>query len=321
MSATESVFDRRMKEASGYDTVAVLIPCFNEEKTIGKVVADFARVLRDARVIVFDNNSTDGSATIARTTGATVVHSPRQGKGNVVRQMFDQVDADIYLMVDGDDTYPALAAEELIAEYKRGGVDMVVGVRNAATAALSQRRFHSFGNHLVAWLISKLFSIRVTDVMSGYRVISKEFVKSVPLRSQGFEVETEMTLQAATKDFSIREVSISYGSRPEGSYSKLNTLSDGFLVLKAIFIIFKDYKPLIFFSALSGLLLIISIVAGLGAVTDYLETGQVYHLPSAVLATGTMILSALSLSIGLILDTISKYQNENFQLLRRLVKK
>ena len=321
MTATESVFDRRKKEASGYDTVAVLIPCFNEEKTIGKVVTDFTRVLSGARVIVFDNNSTDTSAAIARTTGASVVQSPRQGKGNVVRQMFEQIDADIYLMVDGDDTYPAVAAEELISEYNRGGVDMVVGVRNAADQALSQRRFHRFGNRLVAWLISRLFSIKVTDVMSGYRVISKEFVKSVPLRSEGFEVETEMTLQAATKDFAIREVPISYGSRPEGSYSKLNTLSDGFLVLKAIFIIFKDYKPLIFFSVLSGLLLITSVVAGLGAVTDYLETGQVYHLPSAVLATGTMILSALSLSIGLILDTISKYHNENFQLLRRLVKK
>lgn len=321
MSATETVLEDRKKQASSYDTVAVLIPCFNEEKTIGKVVADFTRVLRGARIIVFDNNSTDTSAKIAKTTGATVVQSPRRGKGNVVRQMFEQIDADIYLMVDGDDTYPAVAAEELISEYNRGGVDMVVGVRNAATEALSQRRFHRFGNRLVAWLISRLFSIRVTDVMSGYRVISKEFVKSVPLRSEGFEVETEMTLQAATKDFAIREVAISYGSRPEGSYSKLNTLSDGFLVLKAIFIIFKDYKPLIFFSALSGLLLITSVVAGLGAVTDYLETGQVYHLPSAVLATGTMILSALSLSIGLILDTISKYHNENFQLLRRLLKK
>jgi hypothetical protein len=157
--------------------------------------------------------------------------------------------------------------------------------------------------------------------MSGYRVLSREFVKSVPLKSEGFEVETEMTLQAATKDFVIKEVPINYGQRPEGSYSKLNTYSDGFLVLKAIFIIFKDYKPLIFFTSLSGVLVVISVVAGLGAVTDYIETGQVYRLPSAVLATGTMILAALSLSIGLILDTISKYHNENFQLLRRLVKK
>jgi len=307
--------------ANRYDDVAVLIPCFNEEKTVGKVVTDFGKALAGAQILVFDNNSTDNTAAVAQTNGATVITAPRRGKGNVVKQMFDQVDAEVYVTVDGDDTYPASAAKVLIAEFRRGGVDMIVGARSSSTEDHSYRRFHRFGNRFVASLISKLFAIEVTDVMSGYRVLSKEFVKSVPLKSEGFEVETEMTLQAATKDFVIKEVAIQYGRRPEGSYSKLNTYSDGFLVLKAIFIIFKDYKPLIFFASLSCMLFAISIIAGLRAVTDYLETGQVYHLPSAVLATGTIILAALSLSIGLILDTISKYHNENFQLLRRLVKR
>jgi glycosyltransferase involved in cell wall biosynthesis len=304
-----------------YDDVAVLIPCFNEEKTVGKVVADFNSMLAGAKILVFDNNSTDATAAIARLNGATVVNSPRRGKGNVVKQMFDQVDAEIYVTVDGDDTYPAAAACELIEEFRKGGVDMIVGARKASTEGRAYRRFHRFGNRLVTSLISSLFSIEVTDVMSGYRVLSREFVKSVPLKSQGFEVETEMTLQAAAKDFVIREVPIHYGQRPQGSYSKLNTYSDGFLILRAIFIIFKDYKPLFFFATLSGILLAISLIAGSRAVGDYVQTGQVYHLPSAVLATGTIILAALSLSIGLMLDTISKYHNENFQLMRRLMKK
>jgi len=320
MSGSKPTRDGHANEAS-YGDVAVLIPCFNEEKTVGKVVTDFSSELNGASVLVFDNESTDNTASIAQQHGATVIRAPRRGKGNVVKQMFDQVDAEIYITVDGDDTYPAAAARQLIAEFRKGGVDMIVGVRKASSASHSYRRFHRFGNRLVASLISKLFSIKLTDVMSGYRVLSKEFVKSVPLKSKGFEVETEMTLQAAAKDFVIREVPVTYGSRPEGSYSKLNTFSDGFLVLRAIFIIFKDYKPLIFFSSLSLVLVIISSATGFHAIKDYVETGQVYHLPSAVLATGTMILAALSLSIGLILDTLSKYHNENFQLLRRLVKK
>ena len=321
MSGSKPSLEGQVNDENCYSEVAVLIPCFNEEKTVGKVVVDFSGVLNGAKIIVFDNESTDNTAAVAQINGATVIQAPRRGKGNVIKQMFDQVDAEVYITVDGDDTYPASAARELLAEFRKGGVDMIVGVRKSQPEDKSYRRFHKFGNRLVASLISRLFSIKLTDVMSGYRVLSREFVKSVPLKSKGFEVETEMTLQAATKDFVIREVPVQYGSRPEGSYSKLNTFSDGFLVLKAIFIIFKDYKPLIFFSCLSGALVIISAIAGSRAVSDYLETGQVYHLPSAVLATGTMILAALSLSIGLILDTLSKYHNENFQLLRRLVKK
>jgi len=321
MSGCNPTLEGSKTSSARYDDVAVLIPCLNEEKTVAKVVTDFSTVLTGAKIFVYDNNSTDATASMARMSGAIVVHAPRRGKGNIVKQMFDQVDSEVYITVDGDDTYPALAARELIAEFRKGGVDMIVGVRTSSLEDRSYRRFHRFGNRLVASLISRLFAIKVTDVMSGYRVLSREFVKSVPLKSEGFEVETELTLQAATKDFVIREVPIQYGKRPEGSFSKLNTYSDGFLVLKAIFIIFKDYKPLIFFTTLSAVLLVISIITGLRAIDDYVKTGQVYHLPSAVLATGTMILAALSLSIGLILDTISKYHNENFQLLRRLVKK
>jgi glycosyltransferase involved in cell wall biosynthesis len=247
MSGSKPGREGQASDANRYRDVAVLIPCFNEEKTVGKVVTDFNTALTGASIIVFDNESTDNTAAVAQMNGATVIHAPRRGKGNVVKQMFDQVDAEVYITVDGDDTYPASAAQELVAEFRKGGVDMIVGVRESSAQEHSYRRFHRFGNRLVASLISRLFSIKLTDVMSGYRVLSKEFVKSVPLKSKGFEVETEMTLQAATKDFVIREVPIQYGSRPEGSYSKLNTFSDGFLVLKAIFIIFKDYKPLIFF--------------------------------------------------------------------------
>ena len=306
---------------TAYDGVAILIPCLNEDRAIAKVVADFTEALPGARILVFDNNSTDNTAAEAQKMGAAVVSSPRQGKGNVVKHMFEQVDAEIYVLVDGDDTYPASAARDLVAEFSKGGGDMIVGVRTSSSEGLSYRRFHRFGNRLVAWLISRLFSIHVTDVMSGYRVFSRDFVKSVPLKSQGFEIETELTLQAATKGFTIKEYPIQYGGRSEGSYSKLNTFSDGYLVLKAIFVIFKDYKPLVFFAALSLLLLLITLLAGSLPVLEYFRTGYVYRLPLAVLATGTGILSVLSLCIGLILDTISKYHNENFQLLRRLVKK
>jgi glycosyltransferase involved in cell wall biosynthesis len=318
---SKSMYDIQVNQINQYGDVAVLIPCLNEEKTIGKVVTDFRQAIAGAKIFVFDNNSTDDTASIAQRNGAVVVPAPSQGKGYVVRQMFDQIEAEIYVMVDGDDTYPAAAAQELIAEFRKGGIDMIVGVRQPSAEELSFRRFHRFGNRLVAVLISRLFSIPVTDVMSGYRVFSKEFVKSVPLRSKGFEIETEMTLQAATKNFMIKEMPIHYGHRPEGSYSKLNTYSDGFLVLKAIFIIFKDYKPFVFFTSLSSVLFLITILAGLPPVIEYFRSGYVYRVPLVILATGTGILSVLSFTIGLVLDTISKYHNENFQLLRRLLKR
>jgi glycosyltransferase involved in cell wall biosynthesis len=306
------------QSAGPYADVAVVVPCYNEQLTVAKVVADFTQALPGAQILVYDNNSSDETALRASQAGAIVRHAPREGKGNVVRQMFEEVDARIYVMVDGDDTYPAEAAPELIAELHKTGADMVVGIRMLSFASGSFRRFHQFGNHLVASLISRLFSAKVTDVLSGYRVFSRAFVKTVPLMSAGFEIETEMTLQALAKRFVIKELPIAYGRRPEGSRSKLDTWSDGFLVLKSIAMIFKDYKPLLFFSCLSGLLLVITLIAGLAPVLDYVRERYVLHLPLAILATGMGILSALSLTIGLILHTISRYHNENFELLRRL---
>ena len=305
----------------GYEEVAVLIPCLNEERTIGKVVRDFSAALPGARILVFDNASSDGTALAAQRSGAAVIHACRRGKGNVVKQMFEQVDAALYVLVDGDDTYPAPDAQRLIAEFRKGGVDMVVGARIAPDGVEAYRRFHRFGNRLISALIARLFSIEVTDVLSGYRVLSREFVKSVPLASSGFEIETELTLQAAAKGLASRELPIEYRPRPHGSVSKLNTFADGLVVLKAIVTIFKDYKPLLFFSGLSVALALASLAVGARAILGYLDTGLVHHLPSALLATGIAILAALSLCIGLILDTLAKYHNENIQLFRRLMKK
>ena len=309
------------EEPARYAGVAVLIPCFNEEVTIGAVVAEFRHFLPGADIFVYDNNSTDKTAIIAQKMGGIVIHAPRQGKGNVVKQMFDEIDAEIYVMVDGDATYPAASGPTLIEEFREEGADMLVGVRLSAFQEHSFRRFHQFGNRLIASLISYLFSLQVTDVLSGYRVFSRDFVKSIPLKSRGFEIETEMTLQALAKDFIIKELPIQYGERPEGSQSKLNTFSDGFLILKVILMIFKDYKPLTFFTILSSALLLITISSGIWPILDYISSRYVYHVPLAILASGTGILCAISLSIGLILDTICKYHHEHFELMRRLLKR
>ena len=304
-----------------YNGVVVMIPCLNEEKTVGKVVSDFRYALPGAAIYVYDNNSTDRTAEIAQAGGATVMHAPIKGKGNVVKQMFSELDGDVFVMVDGDDTYPASAAPSLIAEFMKGEADMVVGARTQSHGKKSFRQFHKFGNKLVADLISLIFRTKVTDVMSGYRVFSWQFIKSVPLMSEGFDIETEMTLQALAKDFRIKEVPTSYGERPEGSFSKLNTYMDGFLVLKTIFLIFKDYKPFLFFLLLSVLMSLLSMVAGFAPIMDYVRTGFVSHVPLAILASGIGILAAFCLGLGLILDTISKYHNENFVVRKRLITK
>jgi len=301
--------------------IAVLIPCFNEEGTVGKVVRDFKGAVGEAEIFVFDNDSTDKTAEIARQAGAVVVRSYHQGKGNVVRHMFDKVEADIYIMVDGDDTYPADEAPGLIEALNSSGAAMVVGSRMKEFDKRSFRRFHLLGNRLVTKLISVLFKVKVTDVLSGYRVFSREFVKTVPLVSKGFEVETEMTLQAAAKDFQIMEVPIKYSPRPEASNSKLNTYSDGFLIIKSIMMIFKDYKPFVFFSGCSIILAVASLFFGYAPIHDFYTTGEVIHMPRAVLAASVGILATLSFAIGLILDTISKYHDENFVLWRRYLKK
>ena len=303
---------------SVYNDVAVLIPCLNEEKTIGKAVNEFRTTLPGARVFVFDNASSDKTSIIAKEAGATVIYYPIRGKGNVVRYMFSVVEADIYIKVDGDDTYPVSSAPDMIAEFKKSNADMLVGVRVNTFKEGSFRRFHYFGNRLISYLISILFSGKITDALSGYRVMSNTFVKSIPLISENFEVETEMTLQSLSKNYIVKEIPIQYGKRPQDSHSKLNTFSDGLLILKSIFLIFKDYKPLTFFFILSLSLLIVTIFFGIWPISDYIKTRSVTHVPLAILATGIGILSALSMGIGLILDTIKRYHNETFEVMRRL---
>jgi len=301
--------------------IAVIIPCFNEAPTVAKVVNDFARALPQATIYVFDNNSTDETAQIAASAGATVLPSPRQGKGNVIRHMAEVIEADIYVITDGDDTYPAEEAPGLIDRFLKGPADMLVATRLIEHDDRSFRTFHRFGNHIVSRIVSILFSASITDVLSGYRILSRDLVKLIRLRAPGFEVETEMTLQALTKRFEIEEVPIRYRSRPEGSFSKLNTWSDGYLILKCIFLILKDYRPLLFFTAIASLFAFGSIAAGFAPVLEFYETGLVLRIPRVVLAVGLGLLSALSLLAGLILDTISKYHIETVELWKQHLKK
>jgi len=301
--------------------IAVLIPCYNEEKTIEKVVLDFKKELPDAKIYVFDNNSTDNTAKIVlklmkNHENIFLEKEYRQGKGNVIRSMFRKIDADIYVLVDGDDTYSANFVHKLIEPIVNKKADMVIGDRhsNGTYKQENKRPFHNFGNGLVRFLINKLFKNNLKDIMSGYRVFSKEFVKSMPVLSNGFEIETEITIHALDKKFLIQEIPIEYKDRPEGSYSKLNTFSDGTRVLKTILWLFKDYKPLTFFTVVALIFFILSLMVGLPVVYEFLETNYIKKLPSAVLAVGLMLISIISLFSGFILDTIVKQHKENFEL-------
>jgi len=298
-------------------SIAVLIPCYNEELTIGKVIDDFKSELPSADVYVFDNNSTDNTIAIASEHGAVVKQEVRQGKGNVVRAMFKQVNADIYIMVDGDDTYPVDSIDKLIQPIIDGEADMVVGDRHSAGfyQAENKRNLHEFGNNLVKTLINVLFRSNLKDIMSGLRVFNKEFVKLIPINSDGFEIETEMTLHALDKRYRVIEVPISYRDRPKGSYSKLNTISDGARVIKTIFWVFKDYKPLYFFGVMSLLFFLFSVVIGTPVVLEFIQTGYVNKVPSAILSTGLMLISVLSMFSAFILDTMVKQHRENYDIL------
>ena len=245
-------------------SVAVLVPCYNEAVTIAKVIDDFRRCLPDAIVYVYDNNSTDGTADIAREHGAVVRHESRQGKGRVVRSMVRDIDADYYIMVDGDDTYPAEAAVELLRPLIDDEADMVVGDRlsNGSYGDENDRAFHGFGNNLVRWLIKRIYGFKFSDVMTGYRAFNRVFAKTLPVMSQGFEIETELSIHAVDKAWRIAEVPIDYRDRPEGSESKLSTFSDGFKVLKMIMSLFKDYKPMALFGWVAFLLIALGIIVG-----------------------------------------------------------
>ena len=308
--------------------IAVLVPCFNEEKTVNEVVSSFKTALPNAAVYVYDNNSTDLTAQIAQKAGAVVCHEYRQGKGNVVRSMFRDVEADCYLMVDGDNTYPADAAPEMCRLVLEGQADMVIGDRLSSTYFIENKRaFHNFGNDLVRKAINFLWKPKepILDVMTGMRVFSPLFVKSFPVLSKGFEIETEMTIHALDHNFLIRSKPIQYKDRPQGSHSKLNTYSDGAKVLLTIFNLFRDYKPLKFFGLLSAILGILSLVLFIPVFSEFLRTGLVPRFPTLIVSVVMMLAAFLSLVCGLILDTNAKNSRKNFEvqlnILKMLLKK
>lgn len=295
--------------------IAVLIPCYNEAITIEKVVKDYKRALPDADIYVYDNNSTDGTDKIAKKAGAIVRYEYRQGKGNVIRTMFREIDADCYLMIDGDDTYPAENAREMCDLVLSGRADMVIGDRLSSTYFSENKRpFHNFGNKIVRWLINHLFKNKIKDIMTGYRAFSKEFVKGFPVLSKGFEIETEMTIHAVDKNFKLVEIPVEYRDRPKGSVSKLNTYSDGFKVLKMIATLFKEYKPFYFFGIVALIFLILALVFGIPVVVEYFQTGLVPRFPTLIVACIFLVLSMLLWITGIILEVIVKKHKQLYEL-------
>lgn len=287
--------------------IAILIPCYNESKTIEKVINDYQKVLPEADIYVYDNNSSDKTDEIAKKAGAIVKYEKRQGKGNVIRTMFRDIEADCYLMIDGDDTYPAENAVEMVKLVLDDNVDMVIGDRLSSTYFTENKRpFHNFGNVLVRSLINFLFKSQVKDIMTGYRAFSKSFVKNFPVLSKGFEIETEMTIYALDNNFMLQEVPVGYRDRPEGSESKLNTVKDGMKVLRTIFDLFRDYKPMIFFGLISLLLALISIILFIPILASYIETGLVARFPTLIVVTVLGMISMLMWCCGIILEVIVK---------------
>ncbi len=287
---------------------AVLIPCRNEAATIAKVITDFRAVLPEAVIHVYDNNSTDGTADVARRSGALVGREPRQGKGHVVRRMFRDVEADIYVLVDGDATYDAASLPRLI-DALLAGADMVVGARVGKDAA-AYRRGHQFGNRTLTRVVGGIFRRKLRDVLSGYRVMSRRFVKSFPVLSTGFEIETELTVHALGLDLSIVEIDTPYYARPAGSVSKLSTWRDGLRILATLLRLYRSERPLSFFAVLSALIASISVALAIPLLATYAETGLVPRLPTAVLATGLMILACLALAVGFVLDIVTRGRRE-----------
>jgi len=286
--------------------IAVLVPCYNEELTVTKVVTDFQKALPEADIYVYNNNSTDQTRELAVSAGAIVRDEYAQGKGNVVRSMFRDIDADVYVMVDGDDTYPAEEVDKLIQPVLDGRADMVIGDRlsNGTYAKENKRGFHNFGNNLVRWLINTLFHAHINDIMTGYRAFSKKYVKSMPVLSDGFQIETEMTIFSLNYGMKIVELPIIYRDRPEGSFSKLNTFKDGFRVLLTIFNLLKDQRPLLFFSLVSILCLLLGLGITVPQIHAYLAAGAFANLRVAIFGFSLFLISLLSFVIGIVLDAI-----------------
>ena len=304
------------------DKIAVLIPCYNESQTIEKVVKDWKRELPEAGIYVYDNNSKDGTDEIAREAGAGVRYEYQQGKGNVIRRMFREIDAQCYIMIDGDDTYPAEMGREMVNKVLERNVDMVVGDRLSSTYFEENKRpFHNFGNSLVRGSINRLFRSNIRDIMTGYRAFSYEFVKSFPVLSKGFEIETEMSIHAVDKNMAVENIIIEYRDRPQGSESKLNTYSDGFKVLKTIGRLYKNYKPMQFFGMVSLLLFIIAACMFVPVLITYFEIGLVPNFPTLIVS-GFMALAALqSLFSGMILSTIAERERQEFEFRLQLVRR
>ena len=296
------------------DKIAVLIPCYNESKSIAKVISDMKRELPEATIYVYDNNSTDGTDKIAREAGAIVRYEHQQGKGNVIRSMFRDIDARCYLMVDGDDTYPAEYAREMCEKVLNDHTDMVVGDRLSSTYFTENKRpFHNFGNSLVRGSINWLFHSHIKDIMTGYRAMSYQFVKTFPVLSQNFEIETEMTIHAIDKNMQVDNVIIDYRDRPEGSESKLNTYSDGFKVLKTIVKMFRDYKPLQFFSSIAAVLILLAVIFFIPIFAKYLEHGVVTKIPSLIVIGFVVVTGIICLFSGIILTTLVRQHKQDFE--------
>ena len=298
------------------DKIAVLIPCFNESTTIEKVVNDFKIALPDSVIYVYDNNSTDGTADIAAKAGAIVRREYRQGKGNVIRSMFRQIDAECYLMIDGDDTYPAKDAKKMCDLVLNKGVDMVVGDRLSSTYfAENKRPFHNLGNRMVRSIINWLFGSNVRDIMTGYRAFSYQFVKNFPVLSKGFEIETEMTIHALDKNFLLEEIVVNYKDRPEGSVSKLNTYLDGIKVLTTIARLFRDYKPFAFFGCWALLIAIIALALFIPVLLEYFDSGLVPRFPTLIVSTVLGMMALMLWASGIILEVIAKKHRQLYELL------
>lgn len=295
--------------------IAVLILCYNESKTIAKVIKDYKEALPEADIYVYDNNSKDGTDEIARQAGAIVRYETKQGKGNVVRTMFREIDADCYLMIDGDDTYPAENAREMCEYVLNKNVDMVIGDRLSSTYFKENKRpLHNCGNKIVRGLINKIFKNNINDIMTGYRAFSYKFAKTFPILSKGFEIETEMTIHAIDKNFTLKEIPVKYRNRPEGSVSKLNTYKDGMKVLKTIAILFEEYKPCLFFNAISILFYIISLILAIPVLAEYFNTGLVPRFPTLIVACISLVIALLLNVTGLILQVIVKKHKQLFEL-------
>ena len=301
--------------------IAVLVPCYNEATTIEKVVKDYKKALPEATIYVYDNNSSDHTDEIAKKAGAVVRYEYKQGKGNVVRSMFRQIDAECYLMIDGDDTYPAEHARKMCDLILEKKADMVIGDRLSSTYFTENKRpFHNTGNRLVRFFINKLFHNNVKDIMTGYRAFNYEFVKGFPVLSKGFEIETEMTIHAVDKNYHLVEIPVNYKDRPEGSESKLNTVKDGLKVLKTIATLFKEYKPSSFFNIFAIIFLILALCFGIPVVIEFYQTGLVPRFPTLIVASIFLIIALLLWITGVILQVIVKKHKQLYEILMNIMR-